>query len=995
MTRPFSPLAAVAAGVVFACIALAAPPAVEHEAPKSAYSPKVAAASEEGQKAIARLKLPAGASAHLWAAEPLLANPVAFAFDSAGKCYVAETFRLGTGVSDNRGHMYWLDDDLASRTVEDRVAMYRKHLGPKFADWEKQHDRVKMVADTKGTGTADSASVFADGFRAAADGLGSGVMAHAGSVYYTCIPNLWKLSDTKGTGTADVKQSLSYGYGVHVAFIGHDSHGLRMGPDGRVYFSIGDRGVNITTKEGRHLFYPDCGAVLRCEPDGSDLEVVHYGLRNPQELAFDKHGNLFTGDNNSDSGDRARWVCIAEGADSGWRIGYQYDTTYGNRGPWNAEKIWHLQTDDQPQNTLPPLEHIGNGPSGLCYNPGVGLPKDWDDHFFLADFRGEAGGSGIWGISVKPKGASFSVNKPKQFVWSTLVTDCDFGPDGFFWSDWVSGWGQTGKGRIYRLDFAAEKDKPQFAETKKLLNDGFEKRPTAELAQLLGHADQRVRMGAQFVLAARGADGLGALAAAAKSAPDLLTRLHGIWGVGQVGRRDPSAFAHVAGLLADADAEVRAQAAKVLGDAKVPAHAAELVRLAADPEARVRFFAAQSLGKLAPLADPATQARAVAALTKLLDPADDRYLRHAAVFALSKLPVAEPAGASANVRLGTLLALRRRQSAEVVKYLDDADPRVVAEAVRAVHDEPIPAGLPKLAAMLARPQLADAVGFRALNANFRIGQPANALAVAQFAGRADQTERLRVEALQMLETWDKPGRRDRVTGLTASLPPRDGESGRGRRPGQFGRHLRRAGQGPLGRGQGRVQVWHQGSRPDALGAARGRGPAGGHPRRSPGGARKPQGRTHRRRRRARPGLRRGRVARRRPQRLGPPDAGQGVGAPPVRTGRRHQPRQTRRAGDFGLDQIRQGQRDFGRVAGPARRRRRPARTDARRVGSGRGRGTPKPALARRAGGVREEALAGRPPGGVARVAGRRRRGERPPAVRQQGRTVVRALPQGR
>src|SRR5579875_615121 len=81
------------------------------------YSPRVAAASDEPARAIKRMRLPKGIEAKLWAAEPLLANPVAFCFDEHGRCYVAETFRLNAGVTDNRGHMNWLDDDLASRTV--------------------------------------------------------------------------------------------------------------------------------------------------------------------------------------------------------------------------------------------------------------------------------------------------------------------------------------------------------------------------------------------------------------------------------------------------------------------------------------------------------------------------------------------------------------------------------------------------------------------------------------------------------------------------------------------------------------------------------------------------------------------------------------------------------------------------------------------------------------------------------------------------------------
>ncbi len=459
------------------------------------YANRLAKASDEWKKTVQRMKLPAEVKADIWAAEPLVANIVSFAFDGQGRCYVAETFRLHAGVTDNRGHMDWLDDDLASRTVADRLALYKKHLKQKLADYAKEQDRVRRVEDTQGAGRADRATVFA-GFSRAEDGIGSGVLARGGNVYYACIPDLWLLNDTKGTGHADVKKSLHTGYGVHVSFIGHDLHGLRMGPDGKLYFSIGDRGLHVETG-GKTVSAPDTGSVLRCNPDGSELEIVATGLRNPQELAFDEHGNLFTGDNNADGGDAARWVYVVEGSDSGWRIGYQYMPSLG---PWNSEKLWHTQPSNTASYLIPPIAHIANGPAGLTYHPGTSLlPERYRQHFFLCDFRGAGGGSGVHSFAVKPKGAGFEMVDRDQFAWGVLATDCDFGPDGgFYISDWVDGWGLTGKGRIYKLADPDRRNDPTVAEVKRLLAEGFAKRPTEELVKLLSHADMRARQEAQL-----------------------------------------------------------------------------------------------------------------------------------------------------------------------------------------------------------------------------------------------------------------------------------------------------------------------------------------------------------------------------------------------------------------------------------------------------------------------------------------------------------------
>ena len=184
--------------------------------------------------------------------------------------------------------------------------MYRKYAKDRFAaEYEKESDQVRLIWDSAGRGTADKSTVFAKGFGTAASGIGAGILVRPNGVYYTCIPDLWLLKDTKGANIADIRESLATGFGVHVAFLGHDLHGLRMGPDGRVYFSMGDRGINVQSKDGRQIDYSLAGCVMRCEPDGSKFEIFHRGLRNPQELAFDEFGNLFTVDNNSDSGDRA------------------------------------------------------------------------------------------------------------------------------------------------------------------------------------------------------------------------------------------------------------------------------------------------------------------------------------------------------------------------------------------------------------------------------------------------------------------------------------------------------------------------------------------------------------------------------------------------------------------------------------------------------------------------------------------------------------------
>src|SRR5262245_38610860 len=132
------------------------------------------AAPSDAEQAIKLFKVAPGLTVDLWAAEPMLVNPVAFNFDEKGRAYVCETFRLNAGVDDIRGIMDWLDEELASRTVEDRLAEMKRHLGERFPNYSKNSERIRLLEDRDGDGKADHSTVFADGFNTPLDGIGAG-----------------------------------------------------------------------------------------------------------------------------------------------------------------------------------------------------------------------------------------------------------------------------------------------------------------------------------------------------------------------------------------------------------------------------------------------------------------------------------------------------------------------------------------------------------------------------------------------------------------------------------------------------------------------------------------------------------------------------------------------------------------------------------------------------------------------------------------------------
>ena len=387
-------------------------------------------------------------------------------------------------------------DDLSFRTVADREAFLSKTFVTNLSVMTNDSELIRLVQDKAGTGRADTSSVYADGFNKITSGVAAGILARHGDVWVASIPDFWHFQGVNDSGKAQSRETFFTGFGVHIGVTGHDLHGLRMGPDGKIYMSSGDRGFVVRTKEGKVLNYPDTGGVLRCNPDGSELEVVCIGLRNPQELAFDEYGNLFTDDNDTAGEDRSRVTFIVDGADYGWRCSYQHMAGFG---PWNKEKVWMGNIDD----ALPYCGYVSQGPSGLTYYPGTGLPEKYDNHFLVCDFPG-----GVRSFAVKPKGASFETVDNEKFLWNLWPTDVDFAPDSsVFVSDWVEGWQMPNKGRLYRIYDPEKINSAAAMEVKSLLLELAKPQGASDaekLGHLLGHHDMRVRLEAQYALASLG-----------------------------------------------------------------------------------------------------------------------------------------------------------------------------------------------------------------------------------------------------------------------------------------------------------------------------------------------------------------------------------------------------------------------------------------------------------------------------------------------------------
>jgi putative heme-binding domain-containing protein len=217
-------------------------------------------------------------------------------------------------------------------------------------------------------------------------------------------------------------------------------------------------------------------------------------------------------------------------------------------------------------------------------------------------------------------------------------------------------------------------------------------------------------------------------------------------------------------LLADPIAQVRAQTAKILGEASYTPSIISLRKLIFDKDAQVQARAIEALGKVG-------TKKELPLLVKLLAETkeNDPHLRHTIIYALSKIHAEKEIiqlfnHPSEYVRIGGVVALRMLKSPGITAFLNDNNQMVLEEAARAINDDlSIPEAIPFLAVTLNRSTCQSEVFLRrVINANLRTGSKECAQRLSQFILNTKNNDPMRLDALWALGYWTKPPVLDRV-----------------------------------------------------------------------------------------------------------------------------------------------------------------------------------------------------------------------------------------
>ena len=403
-------------------------------------------------------------------------------------------------------------------------------------------------------------------------------------------PFLSSFRDTDGDGAADRRIDLVTGLGPAVpASNGLNDHvaaGVRLGIDGFLYVAVGDKGISRARGTDGKTITLSTGGVVRVRPDGTDLEVVSSGERNPLSVALSDRDDIWTFGNDDDS---HLWPNSLTHHIAGGHYGYPHE--FRTR-PHRALLIVAGQSG-------------GAGAQGVCSNSGA-LPERYRGNLFFCDWGLQA----VARYVVEPQGASFRLAKREVIVERGDLAD--FRPfalaptvegDGFWLVDWAfNGWLGTGPptGRLFRLTYTGP-DRP--IEPPRSAGHDL-----SGLMANLDHATLAVRLQNQRRLAARGGSAVGPLARFLAgrgdpgTGPTEVAQIHALWALDAIGSA-PARAAIRAAIAAPASA-VRGQSIRAAGLRRDAGAEAGLARALNDPDAPVRREAAIALGRLDSLSPP-------------------------------------------------------------------------------------------------------------------------------------------------------------------------------------------------------------------------------------------------------------------------------------------------------------------------------------------------------------------------------------------------------
>jgi putative membrane-bound dehydrogenase-like protein len=372
------------------------------------------------EKAEATFKVVDGLEFKLWASEPLFVNPTCMDIDHKGRVWVCES-------------------------VNYRCTLHGKALN------RKEGDRIVILEDSKGEGKADKAITFYQspellapmGIAVAPNPDGKGV-----KVFVCQSPDILVFEDKEGKGKADgpPKKLLTGFQGIDHD---HGVHGILIGPDMKLYFSVGDQGVkDLQSSDGKGRKWTsnntDCraGTIWRCDMDGRNLELIAHNFRNEYEPCVDSFGTIFTSDNDDDGNEQTRICYVMPGGNYG----------YHPRGP--GQSHWH---EEQPGVVPKILRTYFGSPTGMCVYEGTLLPKKYWGQLLHTD----AGPRHVRCYHLEADGAGYKVDREDMVTSSDTwfrPSDICVAPDGsVFVADWYDpgvgghGMGDTTRGRIYRL----------------------------------------------------------------------------------------------------------------------------------------------------------------------------------------------------------------------------------------------------------------------------------------------------------------------------------------------------------------------------------------------------------------------------------------------------------------------------------------------------------------------------------------------------------------